>query len=126
MRKKVLIVLAAVLVLILGYLIETGFRKQTNVGLVDYAVSEDGTQITLHTAVMSSAGYTRGFTDSVGTSHFLTFYATFGGINSRFGANDTFLLTLNPEDTAIYFNRSGGENELILQKNPETGVWERV
>lgn len=57
--------------------------------------------------------------------HYLTFYSTFGGVNSSFGTVNTFILELDPDDTEIYFNRPGGGYELVLEKNTETGEWVR-
>ncbi len=118
---------AVIVVLIVSFLVGTGFRKRTDVFLTEYAVSEDGTKITLQTSVASSMGYVRGFHNDGGgvKPHYLTFYATFGGLNSRLGAKDTFVLDVGEDDREIYFNRIGGGYELVLQKNSETGVWEK-
>ena len=56
--------------------------------------------------------------------HYLNFYRTFGGLNSAWGAESSFLLEVGPEDTEIYFNRPGGGYELLLQKD-STGEWSR-
>ena len=74
---------------------------------------------------MSSAGYIRGYYDDGGgvKPHYLTFYSTFGGINSPFGAKSEFELDLNENDTEIYFCRANGGYELVLQKNVDTGEW---
>lgn len=123
----VTVLLTALLVLLASWLIGSGFSEQTAVALMDYTVSEDGTEITLHTAVMSSMGYVRGFRDSGGgvKPHYLTFYGAFGGLNGGWGARDTFRLALDEEDNEIYFNRGGGGYELVLEKDPETGAWLR-
>lgn len=72
-------------------------------------------------------GYIRGFADKGGgvKPHYLTFYATFGGFNSSFGAENQFTLELDENDTEIYFNRADGGYELVLQKDAETGEWVR-
>ena len=71
-------------------------------------------------------GYVRGFKNSGGgvKPHYLNFYRTFGGLNSAWGAESSFLLEVGPEDTEIYFNRPGGGYELLLQKD-STGEWSR-
>jgi len=58
--------------------------------------------------------------------HYLTFYSTFSGLNSSFGAKCEFELDLNENDTEIYFNRANGGYELVLKKNEKTGEWIRA
>ena len=41
------------------------------------------------------------------------------------GAQNVFVVPLKPACTAIYFERNGKE-DLMLVKNVETGAWERV
>ena len=87
--------------------------------MTDYSVTEDGTAIRLDVQVVSSMGYVRGFKNDGGgvIPHYLNFYRTFGGLNSAWGAESSFLLPVEPEDTEIYFNRPGGGYELVLQKD---------
>lgn len=119
------VLVTTVIVLLGAYLIGSGFMERNDVALIDYSVSEDGTEIILHTAVMSSAGYTRGFRDDGGgvKPHYLTFYSTFGGLNSALGAKDEFVLAIDESDDEIRFNRAGGGYELVLQKDTDTGEW---
>ena len=128
MKKKriVLIALSIIVLLIASFLIGTGFNKRTDVVLANYSVSEDGTTLTFTAAIPTSMGYIRGFKDEGGgvKPHYLTFYSTFGGLNSSFGAKHEFELALDENDTEIYFNRPDGGYALVLQKNPETGEWE--
>lgn len=72
-------------------------------------------------------GITRGFKDNGGgvKPHYLTFYSTFGGLNCQLGAKSEHTLTLDKDDTEIYFNRADGGYELVLQKDKETGEWIR-
>lgn len=127
MKKKITAILAVLCILAAAFLIGTGLRERTDVLLSDYFVSEDGTDIRFEVSVASSMGYVRGFLDNGGgvKPHYLTFYSTFGGLNSAWGAAHTFLLELGPEDTEIYFNRPGGGYELVLQKEEATGEWVR-
>lgn len=129
MRKKRIAVISILIVavLIVAYLIGTGFRKRTDVVLFDYSVAEDGTAISLGVQVPTSMGYIRGFKDKGGgvKPHYLTFYSTFGGLNSSFGTVNTFVLELEPDDTEIYFNRANGGYELVLQKDTDSGEWIR-
>ena len=117
----------AIIVLLSTYFIGSGFMIRTDVALLDYSVSETGTEIILHTAVMSSMGYTRGFDDNGGgvKPHYLTFYSTFGGFNSSLGAKYEFELKVDEHDTEIWFNRADGGYELVLQKDSNTGEWVR-
>lgn len=59
--KKGIVILSAAIVLIISFLIGTGFMERTDVVLADYSVSEDGTKLILETAVPTSMGYIRGF-----------------------------------------------------------------
>lgn len=72
-------------------------------------------------------GYIRGFKDEGGGArpHYLIFYNTFGGLNSSFCSADAVVRETAPHDTQIYFNRTDGGYELVLQKNPGTGEWGR-
>ncbi len=100
--------------------------SERNIILGDFSISEDGSEIILNVGVATSMGYIRGFRDNGGgvKPHYLTFYSTFGGLNSSFGSKNTFILELTPDDTEIYFNRADGGYELVLQKNVDTGEWE--
>lgn len=69
-------------------------------------------------------GYVRDYKDKGENPHYLHFYATFGGLNSSWGAKNEFVLELAPEDTEIYFHRGNGEYDLVLKKNERTGAWE--
>jgi len=126
-NRIVIVVITVIVMLAASFLIGTGFSKRTDVVLGEYAVSEDGTKLIFSAGVSSSMGYTRGFKDEGGgvKPHYLTFYGTFGGLNSDFGAKNEFELELSDTDTEIYFNRPGGGYELVLQKDAATGVWYR-
>lgn len=126
--KKIIIILLIVLVLIYtSYFILTGFLERYDVCLINYSVSADGSEIKLETSLFSSMGFTRGYKDSGGGEkpHYLTFYSTFGGLHSELGAKNEFVLTLEEDDTEIYFANLGGGYKLVLKKNEETGNWER-
>ena len=127
MKKKVIVVITIIVALITAFLIGTGFRKRTDVVLVEYFVAEDGTTINLGVQVSSSIGYIRGFKNNGGgvKPHYLTFYSTFGGLNSSFGTVNSFVLELELDDTEIYFNRPNGGYELILVKEKSSGEWIR-
>lgn len=127
MKKKIFVGIVLLAALLSVFLIGTGFHKRTDVVLVDYTVSEDGTSISMGVLVPASMGYVRGFKDKGGgvKPHYLIFYSTFGGLNSCFGAENSFELEVSPEDTEIYFNRTGNGYELVLCKDESTGQWVR-
>ena len=128
MIKKILIIMLAVVVVLSSlYFVGTGFFERSDVYLGDYSVSEDGTELTFNASVASSMGFIREYKDNGGgvKPHYLTFYSTFGGLNSSFGANKEFVFELDKDDSEIYFKRAKGGYELMLQKNAETGAWER-
>lgn len=126
MKKKAVILI--VIALLAFYLIGTGFLVRDDVALINYSVSEDGTEITLQTSVTSSMGYARGYKNegSGVKPHYLKFYNTFGGINSAIGAKNEFVLEVAPEDKEIFFYRGNGGYELVLEKNADTGDWYKV
>lgn len=129
MKKKTItiVTITAIVVLAMSFLIATGFTRRTDVVLSDYSISGNGTQITFYADVMSSMGYIRGFKESGGgvKPHYLTFYSTFGGLNSTFEAKNKFAIELDKNDSEIYFNRVDGGYELVLKKSEVTGAWER-
>ena len=61
MKRKAVLTITVIVVVLALFLIGTGFVKRTDVVLVDYAVIEDGSAISLGVQVSSSMGYTRGF-----------------------------------------------------------------
>jgi len=126
MKKKILIFISVVVVLTLILFIGTGFTKNPKVVIKDYSVSEDGKKLIFSIGIPDSIGYTRGFKNKGGgvKSHYLNFYNTFGVINSSLGAKFDYVLELDADDTEIYFNRTDGGYELVLQKN-EKGIWVR-
>lgn len=128
MKSIIIVCLAIVLIsaVLLNGII-TGLMQRHDVVLDSYSVSADGTELTMNVSVMSSAGFIRTYKDSGGgiKPHCLTFYSTFGGINSRFGAKNTFVLPLGKDDDAIYFSRPGGGYAQVLQRTKD-GVWERI
>lgn len=125
-KRILLFAVIALILLVVFYVIGTGFTKNTGVVLIDHALSEDGSQMTLTVGIPTSIGYVRGFRDNGGglKPHYLDFYNTFGGINSPLGAKSQFVLELSDDDTEIWFNRPGGGYALVLEKNAD-GQWIR-
>ena len=127
MKKIIIVLLTVIASICVAYFVGTGFMERLDVILGDYSVSEDGTELTFNAHIMSSMGFIRGYKDNGGgvKPHYLTFYSTFGGLNSSFGAKTEFVLELDESDTEIYFKRAKGGYELVLKKNEETGLWEK-
>lgn len=127
MKNKILIIVCVVILLVVVFFIGTGLTKNPNVVIKEYSLNEDGSELTFTVGMPFSIGYTRGYKNKGGgvKSHYLNFYNTFGVINSAWGAKFDFVLELDEDDTEIYFNRTDGGYELVLQKNQETGEWER-
>ena len=127
MKKKIIIIVSVLVVVAIILFIATGLTKNPNVVIREYSVNEDGSKLNFTVGMPFSIGYTRGYKNKGGgvKSHYLDFYNTFGVINSSLGAKFEYVLELDEDDTEIYFNRSGGGYELVLQKNQETGEWER-
>ncbi|MFR2147140.1 MAG: hypothetical protein ACLS5C_01750 [Waltera sp.] len=83
MKKRIIAVIVILAVLVALFFIGTGFQKRMDVVLVDYSVSEDGTEITLDVGIPTSIGYIRGFKDNGWSKTTLSYiFSTFGGINS--------------------------------------------
>ena len=127
MVKRALIVSLGVIAMLAAvYLIGTGFVKISSPYVWEYTVSEDGTSMEIKAAVATSMGYIRDVkVKSKGADVYLTFYAAFGGLNSSLGAKNTFDIPLDADSSQIYIYR-GSEYQLILQKNAETGEWQRM
>ena len=51
MKKRIIAVIVILAVLVALFFIGTGFQKRMDVVLVDYSVSEDGTEITLDAGI---------------------------------------------------------------------------
>lgn len=126
---KIFLIISLIVFVSLGaiYFVGTGFLERMDVLLYDYSVSEDGTKLTFNASIASSMGFIRGYKDNGGgvKPHYLTFYSTFGGLNSSFGAKKEFVLELDENDSEIYFKRGNRSYKLVLKKNAETGFWER-
>ena len=127
MRKKELIpVLFAFLIgAAAGILfVLPGFQKRTDVYLRGFSVSGDGTVITVETFTIGSMGYIRAMeTKQIGGEIHCSFYGTFGGLNSRFGAKSRFEIQVDDSAERIYFDRGTGLDQLVLERDTGTGFW---
>ena len=127
MKKSLCMFLVSVVLLGCVVLIGSGFKPRTDVYLAEYSISDDGAQITMQVGVASSMGYTRGFrSEQGGFQEYLTFYSAFGGLNSKLGAKNTFVLDIDAVNCdEIYFYHGNGGYQLVLQKDPLTQQWIR-
>lgn len=128
MKKKILIAIGIIVIANMILLcISTGFVKCTNVYLTDYELAKDEMVMTIKVDVASSAGYIRDCTVKTdGENEYITFYSTFGGLNSNIGAKNEFEVALGPSCNKIYFDQGENGLALVLQRNQETNEWERV
>ncbi len=127
MKKRILILLAALILLVGAYLVTPGFIKNGSAFIHDYSVSADGSAITLTVGVADSVGYIRkvAVNQQQGGTLYLDCYNSFGGFNGTIGAKNTYTIPLVEDTTRIALNRSHQDYQDILEKNAE-GEWQRV
>ncbi len=126
-KKIISAVLAVAIVLAALYALAPGFSKLGSVYISDYAVSEDGTKMTVTVAVASSAGYVRKVSERRQQDGVLEVdcYAAFGGINGSWGAKAEHTIRLLKDTEVIALCRADGQYEPVLAKD-ENGSWQRV
>ena len=128
MKKILPIVLAFLTGAAAGMLFITpGFQKRTDVYLQKFSVSDDGSVITMQMFTVGSMGYIRAMeTKQIGDEIHCSFYSCFGGLNSSIGSEYRF--DIQPDDSAerIYFDRGTSPDVLVLERDPDTGVWAAV
>lgn len=126
MKKKILVTTVALIVILIGVLLYSTGGKMGGIFLDDYSVSKDGSQMTLKVGVASSMGYIRSLrVRQQGNKNYITFYSTFG-LNSKFGANNEFMIDLDSSLDEIYIYRGEEGYILLLQKKKETNTWQLV
>lgn len=121
-KMKILVAAAAVLIVLAVCFLCLG-GKRDDVMIEDFSVSADGSEMTVHAGVFSSAGYLRKakvrYDDEYKTV-LVDFYSTFG-INNPVGAEDTFVIPLKPDSENILFNR-GNDYYAAFAKDAD-GRW---
>ena len=124
-KKKILLILAASLVLTVAYLLYMVMVPRTDVSLAGWQVAEDGTQITMQVNVPNPVLFVRDFTDKGGgvKPHYLHFYTGLGKNDRSLRIEHEFVLDLQPDDSEIYFYCGNGGYELVLQKKAD-GEWQ--
>ena len=119
-KMKILVAAAAVLI-VLAVCFRILGGKRDDVMIEDFSVSADGSEMTVHAGVFSSAGYLRKINVSYDDHAVLVdFYSTFG-INNPVGAEDTFVIPLKPDSENILFNR--GNDYYAAFAKGEDGQW---
>ena len=104
-----------------------GFQKRTDVYLQDFSVSGDGSAVTIETFLTGSMGYIRAMeAKQMGDEIHCSFYRTFGGLNSRLGAKTAFEIRLDHPTERIYFDRGTSFDQLVLERDADTGAWASV
>ena len=118
-RKVIFIVMIVILTAAMGFLCLGG--KRDDVMIEDFSVSADGSEMTVHAGVFSSAGYLRKINVSYDDHAVMVdFYSTFG-INNSAGAKNEFVIPLKPDSENILFNR-GNDYYAALAKDAD-GRW---
>ena len=117
---KILVAAAAVLIVLAVCFLCLG-GKRDDVMIEDFSVSADGSEMTVHAGVFSSAGYLRKINVSYDDHAVMVdFYSTFG-INNPVGAEDTFVIPLKPDSENILFIR--GDIYYAAFAKGEDGQW---
>ena len=126
LMKKFWVTLSILIVLAAGALlisagISAGFQKRSDVHIADFSVSEDGSVITIKTALSSSMGYIRAIeTERVNDEVHCSFYNCFGGLNFGFGSKNCFEIPVDDSCAGIYFDRGSEGESLVLERDPAT------
>lgn len=125
--KKCVPVLSILMFFALGALfVLPGLQKRTDVYLQDFSVSEDGSVITIKTALFGSMGFIRDIeTETVGKEVHCSFYRAFGGLNSGIGAKNTFEIHLDDSAEKIYFDRGTEPGDIVLERDAASNEWVR-
>ena len=118
-RKVIFVVMIVIFTAAMGFLCLGG--KRDDVMIEDFSVSADGSEMTVHAGVFSSAGYLRKINVSYDDHAVMVdFYSTFG-INNSAGAKNEFVIPLKPDSERICFNR--GDNYYAALAKGEDGQW---
>ena len=126
-KRIVAIALTIVVALAALYVIAPGFAKQGNAYIVDYSLSEDGTEMTITVGVSTSIGYIRKVSEHQqhGGKLYLDCYSAFGGINGSWGATSEYTIQIDEDTEMIALYRSADCYDPVLEKDAN-GEWQRV
>jgi len=124
-KRKFIIVFLIILIIFIVLYFNNGFKKRTDVILMDYSVLENGSVIKLDIGISASIGYVRRLeSKQKENSIYITFYSTFGFFNNKMGSKGEYEIKVNPKIDKIYFYKGDGKYNLVLQKNELTNEWE--
>lgn len=127
MKKTIIIFVGIVLVLGALYVLGSGFTKAGSAFIQDYAVSDDGTSMTITVGISGSVGYIRKVSvrQQEGGKLHLDCISAFGGINGAIGAKSEFVIPLDENTNMIGLYRNGNTYEVVLEKDASE-EWNRV
>lgn len=127
MKKTIMFIMSAVLVLGALYIFGSGFVKEGSAFIQDYSVSDDGASMTITVGVGSSAGHIRNVSvnQQQGGELYLDCISAFGGINGSIGAKNEFVIPLDKDTTVICLYRNHNAYEVVLEKGA-SGEWNKV
>ncbi|HOF28310.1 MAG TPA: hypothetical protein PLY06_03030 [Anaerolineaceae bacterium] len=127
MKKTIIIFVGIVLVLGALYVLGSGFTKAGSAFIQDYAVSDDGTSMTITVGISGSVGYIRKVSvrQQEGGKLHLDCISAFGGINGSIGAKSEFVIPLDENTNTIGLYRNGNTYEVVLERDA-SGEWNRV
>ena len=124
MKKVIVIIFIVIVLLVITLFLAGGFTKRTDVIITNYSVIDDGKILKFNIDITSSMGHVRDFKVKQGGSNkYITFYSTFGFLNSKIGAKNEFQIELDPFCSEIYFYKGDGGYNLVLQKDEITNEW---
>ena len=124
-KRKFIIAFLIILIIFIVLYFNNGFKKRTDVILMDYSVLENGSVIKLDIGISASIGYVRRLeSKQKENSIYITFYSTFGFFNNKMGSKGEYEIKINKEIDKIYFYKGDGKYNLVLQKNELTNEWE--
>lgn len=124
--KKVIVVLAVLILLTIITLFPCTGGETGGVILSDYSVSQDNKTLTLKVQQTGSMGYIRTFKEKQDRNEkYITFYLT-NGLNSSIGAKNEFEIALDSSCEKIYFYCGNNSYKLMLYKNMSTSNWEKA
>ncbi len=127
MKKRIIIIFLVIIFTFIVVFLLGGLKKRTDVVLIDYFVTEDGKKMKLGITVTSTIGYARDLkVKQDGDNKYITFYSTFGFLNSKLGAKSEYEIELNPSCSEIYFYTGDGGYKQVLQKDEITNEWKVV
>ena len=125
MKKKLMISTAVIVVALCVLWFFSTATARADVYIEKFDFDKKCNTITLKVGVSSSVGYVRNYKlEQKENGKYITFYSTFGGINSKLGAKDTFEISLDNSDTEIYFYNGNDTYIKVLEKT-QSGKWEK-